>query len=207
MGGPPLAQRLHDKPADWGGGGLGSLIPESIAQGLIGHPFVCPDMVGGGDLAYFPDGGKIDQELFVRYAQCAALFPMMQFSLAPWRCWTASTSPPCWLPCACAGAVPEIGQCPHAADRRPILRPLAYHHPGYEHVQDQFLLGEDILCAPVLEASALTLGTSPSPAWSLAEQRWLDPRGPGGPRTSGHPRVAALVGEESVHNRAIRSSC
>ena len=50
MGGQPLAQRLHDKPSRWDGHGLASLIPESIAQGLIGHPFSCPDMVGGGDL-------------------------------------------------------------------------------------------------------------------------------------------------------------
>ena len=85
MGGQPLAQRLHDKPAVWGYGGLGSLIPEAIAQGLIGHPFNCPDMIGGGDLAYFTNGAALDQELFVRFAQCSALFPMMQFSLAPWR--------------------------------------------------------------------------------------------------------------------------
>ena len=42
MGGQPLAQRLHDKPPTWGAGGLASLIPEAIAQGLIGHPFICP---------------------------------------------------------------------------------------------------------------------------------------------------------------------
>ncbi len=51
MGGQPLVQRLHDKPPTWGTGGLASLIPEGIAQGLIGHAFICPDMIGGGDLA------------------------------------------------------------------------------------------------------------------------------------------------------------
>jgi alpha-glucosidase (family GH31 glycosyl hydrolase) len=81
MGGALLAQRLHDKPATWGGHGLASLIPESIAQGLIGHPFGCPDMIGGGDHA----AAGVDQELFVRNAQLAALHPMMQFSLAPHR--------------------------------------------------------------------------------------------------------------------------
>jgi alpha-glucosidase (family GH31 glycosyl hydrolase) len=72
MGGQPLAQRLHDKPAVWGYGGLGSLIPEAIAQGLIGHPFNCPDMIGGGDLKSFTGGAPLDQELFVRFAQCSA---------------------------------------------------------------------------------------------------------------------------------------
>ena len=56
MGGRPLAQRLHDKPPVWGAGGLASLIPEGIAQGLIGHAFNCPDMIGGGDLAIFAEG-------------------------------------------------------------------------------------------------------------------------------------------------------
>ena len=84
-GGRPLAQRLHDKPPSWGRDGLLSLIPEGIAQGLIGHPFNCPDMIGGGELSHFADGVPVDQELFVRFTQCAALFPMMQFSLAPWR--------------------------------------------------------------------------------------------------------------------------
>ena len=85
MGGQPLAQRLHDKPRSWANDGLNSLIPESIAQGLIGHSFNCPDMIGGGELDSFRDGAPLDQELFVRFAQCSALFPMMQFSLAPWR--------------------------------------------------------------------------------------------------------------------------
>ena len=58
MGGQPLAQRLHDKPSTWGAGGLASLIPDSIAQGLIGHPFVCPDMIGGGELTVFEQVGR-----------------------------------------------------------------------------------------------------------------------------------------------------
>src|SRR5580765_223927 len=85
LGGQPLAQRLHDKPRRWDDAGLQSLVPEGIAQGLIGHPYTCPDMIGGGELGSFADGAEIDQELFVRFAQCSALFPMMQFSLAPWR--------------------------------------------------------------------------------------------------------------------------
>ena len=84
-GGQPLAQRLHDKPPTWGADGLGSLIPEVVAQGLIGHPYGCPDMVGGGELGGFLGGDPLDAELFVRWAQCSVLMPMVQFSLAPWR--------------------------------------------------------------------------------------------------------------------------
>jgi len=157
MGGRPLAQRLHDKPCRWGSGGLGSLIPESIAQGLIGAVFNCPDMIGGGDVAYALEDTQLDPELFVRFAQCSALFPMMQFSLAPWRVLDAEHL------AAVRAAVrlrqsllPEIMTLVrHAASTgEPILRPLAYHHRGYHGVQDQFLLGEDLLVAPVLEPRA-----------------------------------------------------
>jgi alpha-glucosidase (family GH31 glycosyl hydrolase) len=159
MGGQPLAQRLHDKPPLWGASGLASLIPESIAQGLIGHPFVCPDMVGGGDVNYCSADRPVDQELFVRYAQCAALFPMMQFSMAPARVLDAKHLH------AVQAAVQlrqqlatEILDLVHeaAASGEPILRPLAYHFSGYEHVHDQFLLGERILVAPVLNQGAST---------------------------------------------------
>jgi alpha-glucosidase (family GH31 glycosyl hydrolase) len=55
------------------------------AAGLLGHLFVCPDMIGGGLLGSFKPGVPVDQELFVRSAQVHALSPMMQFSVAPWR--------------------------------------------------------------------------------------------------------------------------
>jgi alpha-glucosidase (family GH31 glycosyl hydrolase) len=156
MGGQPLAQRLHDKPPLWGAGGLDSLIPDAIAQGLIGHPFVCPDMIGGGELDIFRQTG-VDPELFVRYAQCAALFPMMQFSASPPRHLPAE-----YLAATLAAVqlhqrlVPEIVRLAKHAARtgEPILRPLAYHHRGYQAVGDQFLLGEDILAAPVLTPGA-----------------------------------------------------
>jgi alpha-glucosidase (family GH31 glycosyl hydrolase) len=157
MAGQPLAQRLHDKPRAWGRNGLGSLIPESIAQGLIGHPFNCPDMIGGGELTSFANGDPMDQELFVRFAQCSALFPMMQFSLAPWRVLDdrhfkavlAAVQTRQTLLSDLDGLVDDA-----ARTGEPILRPLAYHFPGYELIDDQFLLGQDILCAPVLEAGA-----------------------------------------------------
>jgi alpha-glucosidase (family GH31 glycosyl hydrolase) len=173
MGGQPLVQRLHDKPPTWGPGGLGSLIPEAIAQGLIGHAFVCPDMVGGGDLGIFRTVG-VDAEFFVRYAQCAALFPMMQFSVSP-----ARVLDEIHLTAVLSAVelhqqlVPEIAALAKNAARtgEPILRPLAYHHPGYEHVVDQFLLGEDILAAPVLERRA------PSRRVVLPPGTWTAPDG------------------------------
>ena len=159
QGGQPLAQRLHDKRPTWDSDGLASLVPDLVAQGLIGHPYGCPDMIGGGELGGFLAGDPLDAELFVRWAQVAALSPMMQFSLAPWR-----VLDPEHLAVVTAAValrqrlLPEIlALVEHAARTgEPVLRPLAYHHPGYERVTDEFLLGEDLLCAPVLHAGATT---------------------------------------------------
>ena len=159
-GGQPLAQRLHDKQPTWEADGLASLIPDVVAQGLIGHPYGCPDMVGGGELGGFLGGDPLDPELFVRWAQCSVLMPMVQFSLAPWR-----VLDPDHLRVVSEAValrqrlLPEIlALVTHAAATgEPILRPLAFHHhAGYEQVQDAFLLGEDLLVAPVLERGTST---------------------------------------------------
>jgi alpha-glucosidase (family GH31 glycosyl hydrolase) len=172
-GGRPLAQRLHDKPPSWGTDGLGCLIPEVVAQGLIGHPYGCPDMVGGGLLGGFLAGDPLDAELFVRWAQCSVLFPMVQFSLAPWRvldeAHLAAVSTAVALR---QRLLPEILALVEHASRtgEPVLRPLAYHHPGYEQVHDEFLLGEDLLCAPVLEAGTTTRHVAfPPGRWAAAD--------------------------------------
>ena len=150
VGGQHLAQRLHDKPTTWEA--LRSLIPEGIAQSLTGHAFICPDMIGGGDVGAFAGGAAVEQEHFVRYAQVAALFPMTQFSLSPARVLDAEHFAAVRSALDLrAHLLPELlALVEHAARTgEPILRPLAYHYPGLEHVNDQFLLGEDILVAPV----------------------------------------------------------
>ena len=73
----------------------------------------------------------------------------------------------------------------HAAKTaEPILWPLAYHFPGYEAVPDQFLLGEEILCAPVLESGATTRAGLVAPG-PLAGQRRISDRRSGRDRARG----------------------
>ncbi|MGI3781101.1 MAG: hypothetical protein ACRYG2_10015 [Janthinobacterium lividum] len=57
------------------------MIPDVIAQGLVGHPYGCPDLVGGGEQGGFLTGDPLDAELFVRWVQRSMIFPMVQFSL------------------------------------------------------------------------------------------------------------------------------
>ena len=56
-----------------------------VLEGIMGYPFSCPDMIGGGYFLDFVKNKNIDQELVVRSTQIHALMPMMQFSMTPWR--------------------------------------------------------------------------------------------------------------------------
>lgn len=160
LGGQPLAQRLKDKNHSWGGNGLESLIPHALAQSLMGYPFTCPDMIGGGEYENFlANSDKLDPELIVRYAQCSALFPMMQFSAAPWRILDDEHLSYCRqaakLHAELGGEILELAK-ESARTGEPIIRHLAYTYPdhGYEDIKDQFLLGKNILVAPVITKGA-----------------------------------------------------
>ena len=48
--------------------------------GVLGYPFVLPDMIGGNAYILRPN-----KELFVRWAQASALMPSLQFSILPWN--------------------------------------------------------------------------------------------------------------------------
>lgn len=159
--GLPLAQRQRDKHHAWTGrDGLSSLIPNALAQSLTGHAYTCPDMIGGGEYTSFTNA-DFDAELFVRYAQASALFPMVQFSAAPWRILPAGHLSLCL---EAAKLHERLGQEILALAKEsartgdPIMRPLEFDHPGhgYASITDQFLLGPDILVAPVLVKGATT---------------------------------------------------
>ncbi|MFJ4286913.1 glycoside hydrolase family 31 protein [Paenarthrobacter nicotinovorans] len=156
-----LAQRQKDKHHAWHGeDGLEALIPNAIAQSLTGHSYTCPDMIGGGEYISFT-GAAFDSELFVRWAQASALFPMMQFSAAPWNLLSPEEVSYCRAAALLHSELgTEITQLAKesAQGGEPILRPLAYNYPqdAYEEIHDQFLLGTEILVAPVLQKGSKT---------------------------------------------------
>lgn len=170
MGGTELVQRLGDKSYSWGAVGL--LIPEMITAGLLGHLYLCPDMIGGGQFSNFLniDSKSFNQELIVRSAQVHALMPMMQFSVAPWRILDAEH-----LAAARKAArlhenmADYILDCAHQAsqDGEPILRSMEYMYPGngYEEIKDQFFLGEKYLVAPMVQSGNKRSVVLPKGRW------------------------------------------
>ncbi len=158
--GLPLVERLCDKSHTWGA--VARLIPDALAQGILGYPYGCPDMIGGGSFTDFlPGAPSLKPELFARYAQVAALMPMMQYSAAPWRVLDEDHAEIC----RAAGRLhlqyseKIIALARHAAGtNEPIIRYMEYEFPGegFEAVTDQFMIGSDLLCAPVIEEGAET---------------------------------------------------
>ncbi len=158
-GGYGLLQRLCDKEHSWNEEGIGSLVPDALLAGLLGYPYTCPDMIGGGEYLSFRHTEKLDEELFVTHAQIAALMPAMQFSALPAGILRGENRESLqrslalrkkYLPYLLEqiAAVQDTGE--------PILRCMAYAFPeeGVEEVMDQYMLGPSLLVAPLYEKGA-----------------------------------------------------
>ena len=157
--GKPVIMRLHDKAHSWEA--LRRLMPDMLAAGFVGCPFICPDMIGGGSWTAFLPGAPFDPELFIRSAQVHALCPMMQISASPWRVLKPAHQ-------EVFRQVVELRQrfAPRfvelaresARTGEPMMRNLEYSFPGngYADIKDEFMMGDGILVAPVVEKGATT---------------------------------------------------
>lgn len=152
--------RLVDRDSVWGYDlGLRSLIPAVLTVSMLGYAFILPDMVGGNAVPERTVGGPNgpERELYVRWLEVAAFMPAMQFSIPPWQygaevvaiahkfaALRASLVAPLLL--ELAGEITDTGD--------PIVRPLWWIAPGDEtahRIDSQFLIGDTLLVAPVLE--------------------------------------------------------
>ena len=153
-GGKNSIARLADCRHAWIGG-ADTLVPDTILQGLLGHPFTCPDMVAGGAWVFSVDPNfKVDEEMFIRMAQASVLCPMVQFSWAPWRALSEKSLQ--IIKNAVAVRQKLLPYLTELVERsfdsgEPIVRSLEYQfpHQGLEKSMDCFMLGEKYLVAPV----------------------------------------------------------
>ena len=133
-------------------------------------------MVGGGVLDCFNKGQQLDEELFVRWAQANALMPMMQMSIATWRVLNEENSKLVLdavnLHTKFADKFYELAKI-SAKTGEPIVKHMSYVYPdkGYETVGDQFMLGDDMLVAPVLLKGATSRKVI------LPSGQWQDEKG------------------------------
>ena len=170
MGGEALVQRLGDKDYSWEAVQL--LIPEMLTAGLLGYAYTCPDMIGGGQFSAFLgiEDTDFDQELIVRSAQVHALMPMMQFSVAPWRILSQENLK---IVRDAAHLHQKFGSyiLEHAKRSaqtgEPIIRHMeyAFPHQGFANCNDQFMLGDKYLVAPIITPSNFREVKLPKGMW------------------------------------------
>ena len=173
--GQPVVERLHDKGHRWSE--LQRLVPDMIAGGLLGHPFICPDMIGGGSWTAFLPGAPFDPELFIRSAQIHALCPMMQISASPWRVLSKEHQrifkQTVELRQKFAPRFVEMAKA-SAKTGEPMMRNMEYSFPGmgYADIKDQFMMGDNLLVAPVVEKGATSRKVILPPGrWRSADGR------------------------------------
>jgi alpha-glucosidase len=154
--------------------GLASLPRAGISAGLSGIPFWTHD-IGGYS------GGPRTKELFLRWAELGAFTPVMRTheGLLPGRNWQWDSDDETTTRFARLTQVHEVVAqrvlrplARRVADTgRPLIRHLALHFPEdpvVYQVEDQYMLGPDLLVAPVLEPGATTRGVYlPEGTWYL----------------------------------------
>lgn len=156
-----------------GVGGLQSAVSAAMGLGPSGYPFFASDT---GGYRHSPP----DKESFVRWVEHSALTTVMQTgnsaSCMPWEFdedngWDAES-----LALYRDYARLHLRLWPYlwayaerlATDGRAIVRPLGLVYPELGHPDDTYLLGDDLLVAPVVEKGATTR------THLVPEGRWVD---------------------------------
>lgn len=169
-GGKPVIQRLADTTHNWDF--LVKMSTDVQVAGLLGSPYTVADMIGGGQESDWkkPDF-KPDEKLFVRMAAIQALQPMMQFSVAPWRVLSAEGNALCRK-----YAELHVKTAPYilkevaktAKTGEPLVRMMeyAYPHQGFAKRMTQYMLGDDLLVAPVCSPDDSVVVELPKGRWT-----------------------------------------
>ncbi|NWR56465.1 SP15 protein, partial [Bucorvus abyssinicus] len=150
----PLFVQMSPLRSDWSHAGLKGLIPSVLHYSLLGYNFFIPDAVGGS-LARDAAG---DPELYVRWLQIVTFLPVMAFSTPPWLCcdaWVLNLTRQCIqrhrdfvVPLLLKYSQEWLGL------GYPIFRPpwwLSPTDPTAFTIEDEFLIGDEVLVAPITE--------------------------------------------------------
>ena len=148
----PLFVRFLDRDSDWDTAmGLTSVIPTVLTFGILGYPFILPDMIGGN--------GDPEKELFIRWMQLTAFLPSMQFSIAPWDFDNETIAIAHDMMTIRATIIPTLleGVQSSIETGAPIIRPLWWIAPDDETaltIDQQFMVCDVYLVAPVVTKNA-----------------------------------------------------
>ncbi|XP_050532348.1 myogenesis-regulating glycosidase-like [Daktulosphaira vitifoliae] len=173
--------RMIDRESRWNWKlGLQSLVTALLHFNMVGYPYVLPDMIGGN--VYNDD--KISEELFIRWMQANTFMPVVQFSIPPWDFGekTAKICKKFWnLHLQYADVIVKLMENA-VKNGDPINPPIWWidpNDPTAFSIDDEFLLGEDILVAPVMVQNATKRNIY------LPAGKWKDMNNPNEPLIDG----------------------
>ncbi|XP_045450289.1 myogenesis-regulating glycosidase-like [Melitaea cinxia] len=157
----PIFVRMVDRDSIWGlNNGLSTIVTTTIQMNLNGYTLVLPDMIGGnGYNLNHPQADLPTKELFIRWVQANTFLPVMQYSFAPWNFDNETITISKKYTDLHAAYAQEIYSAMRASVERgaPVTAPLWWLDPRDAdalQIWDEYLLGENILVAPVLTEGA-----------------------------------------------------
>jgi alpha-glucosidase (family GH31 glycosyl hydrolase) len=163
--------REGGKDSHWGAdNGLRAMVALGLNLATCDYDLLMPDMIPGRVQTMVSNLPLPTDELMVRWTEASALFPACQFSYLPWN-YAPVTAEACrrW-----AQLHNELGSYitqASMARTTPIMRPLWWENPDDPELAacgDAWLLGPDLLVAPVLDEGRITR------AIHLPAGRWID---------------------------------
>jgi alpha-glucosidase (family GH31 glycosyl hydrolase) len=151
--------RQGGKDSHWGlDNGMAAMVTIALHLALTGYDILIPDMVPGRVQTMKADDPLPTDELFIRWMEASAFMPLIQFSYFPWN--YAADTEQIARGYALVHKKLEGYLAQHAANRQaPLIRPIWYHAPQVAElyaVADEYMLGPDILVAPVLASGCAT---------------------------------------------------
>ncbi|GJQ75090.1 hypothetical protein Trydic_g9703 [Trypoxylus dichotomus] len=154
----PIFVRMIDKDSRWGSNnGLYTLITTLLQMNMNGYTMVLPDMVGGNGY----DDENPSAEMFIRWLQANTFMPSIQFSYVPWD-YTAKeieiSKKFVELHTKYADKI-IAAMNKSVSDGYPVNPPVWWVDPTNPEALKQdteYMLGEDILVAPILEEGAVS---------------------------------------------------
>ncbi|KAG7468379.1 hypothetical protein MATL_G00142290 [Megalops atlanticus] len=142
---------------NWSYSGLKGIIPSVLHYSLLGYNFFIPDAVGGS----LSNEVVTDEELYIRWLEIVAFLPVISFQTPPWACADnrVLNLTRFYISKHQDFVVPLIQRYAEEwrATRSPIYRPLWWLSPDDLNtfaIDDEFLIGDEVLIAPVTEKGA-----------------------------------------------------
>ncbi|EZA50367.1 hypothetical protein X777_11178 [Ooceraea biroi] len=160
----PIFVRMIDKDTKWTwNNGLPTLITTLLQMNLNGYVHVLPDMIGGnGYLDGSLNGTEYpSKELFIRWLQANVFMPSLQYSFVPWD-FDNETIAICrrYTELHANQTSAILGAMQQAIrDGTPVNPPIWWVDPTNRQahkINDEYLLGDSILVAPVIEEGAVS---------------------------------------------------